>query len=102
MSEMLGPISSAMKRKLEEKLSPIAFKLVNDSHKHSSHFSDESTDAGKAKETHFRLNIVSEAFAGMPLLKRHQMVYSIVDDEIKGGVHALSMQLKTPKEVEKA
>lgn len=35
----------------------------------------------------------------MTMVKRHQMIYKLVDDEIKAGVHALSMTTKTPKEV---
>ena len=35
----------------------------------------------------------------MTMVKRHQLIYKLVDDEIKAGVHALSMTTKTPKEV---
>ena len=34
----------------------------------------------------------------MPMLKRHQLVYGLLDEEIKGGVHALTMSMLTPAE----
>ncbi len=45
-----------------------------------------------------RLEVISEAFAGLPLVKRHQLVYGLLGDELKAGLHALSMKLKTPTE----
>ncbi len=33
---------------------------------------------------------------------RHRMVYEILDQEIKDGIHALSLKTKTPAEAEKA
>jgi stress-induced morphogen len=42
---------------------------------------------------------VTKAFEGKRLVQRHQMMYQLLDDEIKAGVHALSMDTKTPKEV---
>lgn len=41
---------------------------------------------------------MSEQFEGKRLVQRHQMMYKLLDDEIKAGVHALSMDTKTPKE----
>ena len=32
------------------------------------------------------------------MLKRHQLVYGLLDEEIKGGVHALTMSMLTPAE----
>lgn len=46
-----------------------------------------------------RVEIVTKAFEGKRLVQRHQMMYQLLDDEIKAGVHALSMDTKTPKEV---
>ncbi len=42
---------------------------------------------------------MSAEFEGKRLVQRHQMVYRLLDDEIKAGVHALSMETKTPGEV---
>ncbi len=45
---------------------------------------------------------MSEAFHGLALVKRHQRIYALLDEELKAGLHALSMNLKTPAEVEAA
>jgi BolA-like protein 1 len=42
--------------------------------------------------------VVSREFDGKRLVARHQMMYRLLDDEIKAGVHALSMDTKTPEE----
>lgn len=41
---------------------------------------------------------MSEEFAGKRLVQRHQLVYRLLDQEIKDGVHALSMVTKAPEE----
>ncbi len=48
--------------------------------------------------THFEARVVSESFAGMPMLKRHQMVYATLGDLVGGVIHALSLTTKTPDE----
>lgn len=45
-----------------------------------------------------RVVVVSNEFDGKRLVQRHQMIYKLLDDEIKAGVHALSMETKTPGE----
>ena len=47
------------------------------------------------------VQVVSEAFTGKPLVQRHKMVYSILDHELKTGVHALALKTKTPQEAAK-
>ena len=42
--------------------------------------------------------MISTEFEGKRLVARHQMMYKLLDDEIKAGVHALSMDTKTPQE----
>ena len=45
---------------------------------------------------HFRATIVSPAFAGLPRLAQHRLVYQVFGDEIGGPIHALSLSTKTP------
>lgn len=45
------------------------------------------------------VQVVSDAFTGKRLVQRHKMVYSILDHELKTGVHALALKTKTPEEV---
>ena len=54
-------------------------------------------------ETHFRVTIASEAFAGKMQPARHRLVYALLKDEMArvGGIHALQLQTRTPAEQEK-
>ena len=50
-------------------------------------------------EGKFTAEVISESFAGLPLIKRHKQVYAGVQDEIaSGALHALSIVAKTPQE----
>ncbi|KAF6255926.1 bola-like protein-domain-containing protein [Scenedesmus sp. NREL 46B-D3] len=90
------PIATSMQQKLQLALAPVSLKIINESHKHAGH-SGNPTGAADA-ETHFRVEVISNEFEGKRLVQRHQMMYKLLDDEIKAGVHALSMDTKTPKE----
>jgi acid stress-induced BolA-like protein IbaG/YrbA len=47
---------------------------------------------------HFEAVIVSNAFAGLALVKRHQLVYAALGDRMRVEIHALSMQTLTPEQ----
>jgi len=50
-------------------------------------------------EGKFVANVISDAFAGLTPIKRHQVVYACVNDEIASGeLHALTIVAKTPDE----
>jgi acid stress-induced BolA-like protein IbaG/YrbA len=51
-------------------------------------------------EGKFTAEVVSQQFDGLPLIKRHKLVYACVNDEIaSGALHALTIIAKTPAEV---
>jgi acid stress-induced BolA-like protein IbaG/YrbA len=50
---------------------------------------------------HFQALIVSQAFAGLPRVRRHQLVYGALGDRMREEIHALSMQTLTPAEYQK-
>jgi stress-induced morphogen len=50
-------------------------------------------------EDHWKATIVSSAFAGKSLLERHRMVMAALADEMKGPIHALTLDVKTPDEI---
>ncbi|KAF2089180.1 bola-like protein [Saccharata proteae CBS 121410] len=86
---------------ITEALKPTSLEIFNDSHKHAHH---RAMEGSTSKETHFRVNIVSDAFAGKPQPARHRMVYALMKDDMarEGGVHALQLKTKTPEEEQKA
>ena len=52
-------------------------------------------------ETHFTVLAVSDKFQTLTRIARHRLVNTLVDDEFKTGLHALSLHLHTPEEWEK-
>lgn len=47
---------------------------------------------------HWKARIVSASFAGMSLLQRHRTVMAALAEELKGPVHALTLEVVTPEE----
>eukprot|EP00891_Asterochloris_glomerata_P001370 jgi/Astpho2/1370/e_gw1.00025.163.1_t len=87
-----------MQRKLGEALNPTRLQVVDESSQHAGHAAMRDGKAGSGGETHFKVTIVSEAFEGMTTVKRHRQIYQLLDEELKGSVHALSLITKTPSE----
>ncbi|OBA19574.1 bola-like protein [Metschnikowia bicuspidata var. bicuspidata NRRL YB-4993] len=100
-SEAAGPIEELIIAKISANLKPSFLKIANDSHKHSHH--QPMQDASNVKESHFRLEVVSEEFQGKNMPARHRLIYLLLDDEFQNqGLHALQMKTKTAEEAEKA
>ncbi len=51
---------------------------------------------------HYEVVIVSDAFEGLMRIKRHRLVYEVLEEELKGPIHALTLQLYTPLQWEQA
>jgi BolA protein len=77
-----------IERKVMMALQPDHLQLCNESHLH----------AGPATDSHFKLVVVAVAFQGLNKVKRHQLVYRLLADELAGPVHALALHLYTPQE----
>jgi BolA protein len=86
-------VASAMKRKIEEALKPARLEIVDESHRHAGHAGHNPQG-----ESHFRVEIVAEAFAGKSRVERHRMVNALLADELAGRVHALALVTMTPDE----
>jgi stress-induced morphogen len=48
---------------------------------------------------HWKATIVSQAFTGKSLVQRHRLVMAALAEEMKGPIHALTLDVKTPDEV---
>jgi len=88
--------ATRIKTKLQSSLSATVIELHGVLYQHADHISMKESSE---QETHFNLKIVSEKFEGVSLVKRHCMAYEVLDDELKSGLHALSIVAKTPKEI---
>ena len=78
---------------LRAQFAPVAFDLNDESARHAGH-----AGARPGGETHYRLRMVSEAFAGLSRVARQRLVYHALGEEFDTGLHALSLDLKTPEE----
>lgn len=83
---MLRRVESAIRSKLTSALQPAYMEIVNESYKHS---------VPPDSESHFKVVVVSDAFEGKSLIDRHRLVNTILQDELKNDIHALSIQAKT-------
>jgi len=45
---------------------------------------------------HYRARIISRAFAGMPRVRQHQLVYAALKGEMGGALHALALETSCP------
>ena len=72
-------------------LTPTTLTIQDDSALHAGH-------AGNTGGGHYSIVIVSKAFEGLPLIKRHKLVYEAAAALMKTDIHALSIQAKTPTE----
>ena len=94
-------IQAAMERKLTQAFAPERLAVLNESHLHAGHHHEESghhSTFDGTGETHFRVRIVSAAFAGKSRIERHRAVNAVLDGELKAGVHALAVEPTAPGE----
>ncbi|MGE8545274.1 MAG: BolA family protein [Acinetobacter johnsonii] len=74
-----------------QQLSPSHLEVVNESSGHGGYF--------PGKESHFKVIVVSEIFAGLRLVQRHQKIYAVAGDLLSPGkIHALAIHAFLPEE----
>jgi BolA protein len=86
-----------VKSRIEEKLAaafrPASLAVIDESGLHVGH-----AGARPGGETHFRVTVVSAAFAGKSRVERHRMVNAVLADELAGPIHALVVKASAPEE----
>jgi len=78
---------------LQERLHPSQLTVTDESEQHRGHGGWR-----EGGETHFRVHIVSEAFAGKSRVERHRLVNEVLKEAFDRGLHALAVQAKAPGE----
>ncbi len=86
-------VADTIRSKLTQAFSPQELEIIDESHLHAGHAG--ARDGG---ESHFRVTVVSDAFAGKSRMERQRAVYGVLADELKGPIHALSITARTPEE----
>ena len=79
--------------KLTATFNPQSLRVDDESHLHAGH-----AGARPEGETHFRVYIVSDAFAGKSRVDRHRMINQALSAELAGSVHALAIHASAPGE----
>jgi BolA protein len=86
-------MAETINRKLEAAFAPQRLTVIDESHQHEGHGGWR-----QGGETHFRVDIVSEAFVGKTRLERHRLVNAALAEELAQRVHALAIAAKAPDE----
>jgi BolA protein len=82
-------VAETIEHKVREGLEPAHLDVINESHMHN---------VPANSETHFKLVVVADAFAGQMPVRRHKQIYALLDEELAGPVHALALHTYTPDE----
>ena len=86
-------VKDSINEKLTAALSPALLVVTDDSESHRGHGGWR-----EGGETHFSVEVVSEAFRGKSRVERHRMVNTLLADELASRVHALAISAKAPGE----
>lgn len=90
----MAAMTERIRRKIEAHFAPQSLEVIDESEQHRGH-----AQWREGGETHFYLRLVSERFSGQSRIARQRAVYSVLAEEMAGGVHALRMALFAPEEV---
>lgn len=80
-----------IQEKLSNALAPVHLVVENESNNHN---------VPPGSETHFKVLVVSQAFDGLGTVDRHRRVHAALADELKKGLHALTLRTLTPAQWE--
>jgi len=90
---MTGPIAQEMRQLLNEAFAPTHLAVINDSANHHGHMGDDGSG-----ESHFTVEIESDAFTGTSRLQRQRLVNAALGDIPGQRVHALAIKARAPGE----
>ena len=82
----------AIRERLTAALAPDELEVEDESHRHAGHA------GARDGRGHFRVRIVSAAFAGKSALARHRAVYAALGDLMQTDIHALAIDARAPEE----
>jgi len=83
-----------MRERLTDKLLPLQLDISDDSHLHAGHA------GARGGAGHFTVHVVAQAFADKTLIERHRMIYDLLQDMMHTEIHALSIQARSPDELQ--
>lgn len=90
------PMYNTIMSTLVTVLKPSSITLTDNSSQHAGHAGSKGWE--ESGESHFALEVVAEAFEGLSLVKRHQLIYMLLGETME-KIHALEIKAKSPGEV---
>ncbi len=90
---MSNEVNRIIHDKLMAALAPSLLEIIDVSHLHAGH-----AGARSAGQSHFIIEIVSEAFRGKPLVQCHRLVNEVLAEELAGPIHAITIKTSTPED----
>ncbi|MEJ2516123.1 MAG: BolA family transcriptional regulator [Gammaproteobacteria bacterium] len=82
-----------IRSRLDEAFSPEYMDVEDESHLHEGHA------GARDGRGHFRVTLVSPAFAGQSRIQRHRMVFDALGSLMQSDIHALAVKALAPDEV---
>jgi BolA family transcriptional regulator, general stress-responsive regulator len=83
--------ASRIESQLRARFSPVHFVLTDQSAAHAGH-----AGANPGGESHYHLAMQAAAFEGLSRVARQRLVYDALREEFETGLHALTLDLRTP------
>lgn len=78
---------------LKEVFQPGYLKVLDESDRHKGHLESIKSGGG-----HYYVELSSDQFQGLSLMKRHRLVYSALQNFMGKDIHALTLKLYSPDE----
>lgn len=87
----MSGVAGTIETKLRAAFAPREIAVIDESEQHRGHGGWR-----EGGETHFRVRMVSESFAGQSRVARQRAVNACLKEELATTVHALAMELSPP------
>ncbi|RUO44925.1 BolA family protein [Idiomarina aquatica] len=81
-------MAEQIEQKLRQAFAPVHVQVDDESYMHAS---------GPHAQSHFKVTLVTDQFAGKRLLQRHRAINQLLADELQ-QIHALALHTYTPDE----
>lgn len=86
--------SEKIRRVLDQALRPLQLEVIDESSLHAGH-----SGAREGGETHYRVEIVSVEFVDKSRIARERIIHTLLADEFRDGLHALSIKARAPEKL---
>ncbi|MDX1540665.1 MAG: BolA family protein [Geminicoccaceae bacterium] len=89
----MARVAGEIERRLSAALAPDRLEVIDESHRHRGH-----SGARPEGESHFRVLVVAQAFAGRSRIERQRMVHAALGELLQTDIHALAITAQAPGE----